>query len=217
MMKRKYFLQLIILFLLLILPFGNLQAALTIKQAENWALAKGQEILTILAEPTNEEKYAALDKILAEDVDLDYAAKFVVGKYWRTMTPAQQEKYVPLFKRYAAALYKNYPLSIPTGAVKFLINKTVAEKNAINVYGTIFLDMMAENTENNDGFNVLFKLVENNGRPQVRDLKVEESSLLISFRDRFYKMIHQDNDDEIEWFLEDLETLVIDAENQRNR
>lgn len=213
-MKRKYFLQLIILFLVTFFPFGYLQAALTEEQAENWTFAKGQELLTILAEPTNEHKYVALDKILAEDIDLEYAAKFVVGKYWRTMTAAQQAKYVPLFKRYAAALYKNYPLSIPKGSIKFNINKTVAEKNTVNVYGVIFLDTVVEN---DDGFNVLFQLVENNGRPQVRDLKVEESSLLISFRDRFYKMIHQDNDDEIDWFLEDLEALVSDAENQHNR
>ena len=46
----------------------------------------------------------------------------------------------------------------------------------------------------------------------MRDLKVDESSLLLSFRERFYKMIHQDNDDEISWFLEDLATITADAE-----
>ena len=46
----------------------------------------------------------------------------------------------------------------------------------------------------------------------VRDLKIGESSLLIAYRERFYKMIHQDNDDEIDWFLEDLESITEDKE-----
>ena len=45
------------------------------------------------------------------DVDLDYVGKFVVGKYWRQMTPEQRERYIPLFKRYSLSLYKNFPLS----------------------------------------------------------------------------------------------------------
>ena len=128
------------------------------------------------------------------------------------MNQQQQEKYVALFKRYASALYKNYPLDIGEGMVNFSINKVIAEKNTINVYGKIFLNAINGEVAENQGFNVLFILAENNEQPQVRDLKVEESSLLISFRDRFYKMIHQDNDDEIDWFLEDFEALIVDAE-----
>jgi len=215
-MKRKCFLQLIIPFLLSMMFFSSASATLTAKQAEDWAMAKGQEILNILAEPTSKQKYEALDKILTQDINLDYAAKFVVGKYWRTMSEEQQEKYVPLFKRYAAALYKNFPLNIPNGAVEFKIEKTVQDKDIINIFGRIYVTELNNiNQQNNDGFKVQFLLEENNNRPQVRDLKVEESSLLLTFRERFYKMIHQDNDDEIDWFLEDFETLVIDTENKR--
>ncbi|MBR1904408.1 MAG: hypothetical protein IJ824_04450, partial [Alphaproteobacteria bacterium] len=49
---------------------------------------------------------------------------------------------------------------------------------------------------------------------QVRDLKVEESSLLLSYRDRFYKMIHEDSDDDMTWFLEDLTALTQDTEEK---
>ena len=48
----------------------------------------------------------------------------------------------------------------------------------------------------------------------VRDLKIGESSLLIAYRERFNKMIHDDNDDEIEWFLEDLENITADKEEE---
>ena len=40
-----------------------------------------------------------------------------------------------------------------------------------------------------------------------------ESSLLLAFRDRFYKMIYNDSDEDMEWFLEDLQTVT--ADNQQ--
>ena len=48
----------------------------------------------------------------------------------------------------------------------------------------------------------------------VRDLKIEQSSLLLAFRERFQQMIHQDNDDEIAWFLEDLQAIVESMEEK---
>lgn len=208
MMKIKYFLRLIILFLLVLLPFGSANAVLNTTTAQNWASEKGEQILHILAQPTSAEKYASLDKILTQDVDLDHAARFAVGKYWKKMTPAQQEQYVQLFERYIAILYRDYPLEIPAGSVQFAIDKTIMDKNKAFVWCRIFLLAPQDSTEDKTTFKVLFVLAENNKRIQVQDLKVEESSLLMAFRDRFYKMIHQDNDDEIEWFLEDLSAIT---------
>lgn len=208
MMKIKYFLRLIILFLLILLPFDSANAVLNTVTAQNWVSEKGEQILHILAQPTSAEKYASLDKILAQDVDLDHAARFAVGKYWKKMTPAQQEQYVQLFERYIAILYRDYPLEIPAGNVQFTIDKTIMGKNKAFVWCRIFLSAPQDSTEDKTTFKVLFVLAENNKRIQVQDLKVEESSLLLAFRDRFYKMIHQDNDDEIEWFLEDLSAIT---------
>ena len=188
-------------------------AVLSADTAKYWAEAKGQQILSILAGEDTSEKHKALDIILSQDIDLDYAARFVVGKYWKTMTPEQQQKYVPLFRRYVTALYKNYPLDIPQGAVTFKIDKTIAAKDTVNVYGTIFINTTDKNLSNAQGFKVVFTLIEKDNHPKVRDLKIEESSLLLSFRDRFYQILHQD-DGEIEWFLEDFEALVYDAENK---
>ncbi|MBO6290008.1 MAG: ABC transporter substrate-binding protein [Alphaproteobacteria bacterium] len=207
-MKIKYFLRLIILFLLILLPFDSANAVLNTVTAQNWVSEKGEQILHILAQPTSAEKYASLDKILAQDVDLDHAARFAVGKYWKKMTPAQQEQYVQLFERYIAILYRDYPLEIPAGNVQFTIDKTIMGKNKAFVWCRIFLSAPQDSTEDKTTFKVLFVLAENNKRIQVQDLKVEESSLLLAFRDRFYKMIHQDNDDEIEWFLEDLSAIT---------
>lgn len=213
MMKIKYFLQLIILFLSITLPLHPADAALNEAVARRWAENKGSEILQILAEPNSEKKYAALDKILATDIDLDYAARFVVGKYWRMMNEEQQSQYVALFKRYVAAIYKNYPLDIAANSINFNIEKTLPQKDKVIVKCRISLnDLQTDNDEKPTSFKVLFVLKENGDQIQVEDLKVEDSSLLLSFRDRFYKIIHEDNDDEIGWFLEDFNAIVEDTE-----
>lgn len=213
-MKIKSFLQLIILFFFALGIYAA--AALTPPQAEQWAQKKGQEILQILSDKNNTDKYEQLDQILNEDIDLDFAARFVLGKYWRQMTDAQKEQYVPLFKRYVAALYKSVPLNIDSDDIHFTIDKTVETPKGIEVWCTIQIKKIEQAVDqpSKGGIKVLFTLVENNNHIQVRDLKIEESSLLISYRDRFYKMIHQDSDDELEWFLEDFEALVQDTEQK---
>lgn len=211
-MKIKYFLQLIILFLSITLPLHPADAALNEAVARRWAENKGSEILQILAEPNSENKYAALDKILATDIDLDYAARFVVGKYWRMMNEEQQSQYVALFKRYVTALYKNYPLDIAANSINFNIEKTLPQKDKVIVKCRISLNTLQKEDGKITEFRVLFVLKENGNHIQVEDLKVEDSSLLLSFRDRFYKIIHEDNDDEISWFLEDFNAIVEDTE-----
>lgn len=213
-MKIKSFLQLIILFFFALGIYAA--AALTPPQAEQWAQKKGQEILQILSDKNNTDKYEQLDQILNEDIDLDFAARFVLGKYWRQMTDAQKEQYVPLFKRYVSALYKSVPLNIDSDDIHFTIDKVVETPKGMEVWCTIQIKKIeqAADQQSKGGIKVLFTLVENNAHIQVRDLKVEESSLLISYRDRFYKMIHQDSDDELEWFLEDFEALVQDTEQK---
>lgn len=214
----KYFLRLIILFLFMICSNAtNAAENISTQEAKNWAQSKGEQILEILAEKDLPKKFGELDKILYEDIDLDHAARFSVGKYWRTMTEPQKETYVPLFKRYMSGIYKTYPLDIKKGDIGFNVGKIMPTKKGVDVNCTINLAMLktADGEEKNqDGFPVIFALVKNNGHIQVQDLKIGESSLLLAFRDRFIKMIHNDSDDEIDWFLEDLTTIVQDTEEE---
>lgn len=218
-MKIKYCLQVIAFFSCLLFA-GSISAGTVPQQeADKWALGKGKEILDILTQSDIAEKYQALDSILYNDVDLEHAAKFVMGRYWKTMTDEQKEKYVPLFKRYISSLYKSYPLDIPKGTIDFSVGKILVDKNSTDIHCLIKLQNLksgktVKNIEEKGGIPTIFTIVKNNNRILVRDLKIGESSLLISFREKFKKMIHQDNDDEIDWFLEDLEYITQDNEKE---
>ena len=218
-MKIKHFLQLIILFLFVFM-FSSVAHAeeFTAEEARSWADNKGREILEIITSVDSTQKFQQLDDILFNDVDLDYAARFVVGKYWKTMTDEQKDKYSELFKKYTSALYKGYPINLDKGAVTYTIDKVISDKDSQFVHCTIFIDAVERNVdqESQGGVNVIFRLVKNDGHIKVRDLKITETSFLLAYRERFYKMLH-DVDDDIDWFLEDLQQVTADleAENQQ--
>ena len=125
--------------------------------------------------------------------------------------------YVPLFKQYSNSLYKGYPLNLGEGDIAFSVSKVLPTKTGVDVWCVIKLKKLSSDEAQN-GFNVLFSIAKTNGLLQVRDLKIGSSSLLLAFRDRFYKMIYEDSDEDIDWFLEDLQTITRDNEqkNQQN-
>lgn len=209
-MKIKYFLQLITLFLALNLYVPTAAANVAPKRASIWAQNKGDEILQILTSEDSPEKYEKLDTILHNDVDLPYAAKFVIGKYWRQMSEDQQEKYVSLFSRYMENLYKSYSLDIKKGAISFQTDKVITGDKNTDVYCTIFFNNLNGTTEEEkpQGIPVIFVIHTENNHIKVRDIKFGETSFLIYYRQYFQQQIHEEYDDEISWFLEDLEMRV---------
>lgn len=217
-MKLKRYLYLIIFFVCALLQPIKSQAAedLTSAEARDWAEVKGREVLEILTSEGSAEKYQKLDDILQNDVDLDHAARFVMGKYWRLMTDEQQSEYMDIFKRYTSALYKGYPIDMDKGDVTYTIDKVLPDKQLQNVYCTVFVKALEQRVDNasKGGIHVIFALVKNNGKIQVRDLKITETSFLLAYRERFYKMLHEDDDDDIDWFLEDLKQITADMERE---
>lgn len=76
------------------------------------------------------QKQAILQQLFADAVDVDYVAKFVLGRYWRSATPAQQQAYLEAYKPFLIKSYvgrltnysgQSYSLisskPLPTGAV----------------------------------------------------------------------------------------------------
>ena len=218
-MKINHFLQLIILFLCILWNNTANAAVLSTEEARHWAQNKGEEIIAILSSEQGENKQNRLENILNHDIDLAHAAKFVIGKYWKSMTDEQKERYNTIFREYLKSSYQSYNLEIKKDDISFKIEKVVKNNDQVDVFCTIILKNLEKKVdqESKGGISAVFVLVKNENTIQVRDLKIEESSLLISLRQRFYKMIHEDDDDEIDWFLDDLEASAKDNyQNNQN-
>lgn len=138
-MKSKIFLQLIIFCFACFSEPAAAAGKITASEAEVWANQKGRQLLDTFSEPDVKTKYAKLDEMFLNDVDLEYVGKFVVGKYWRQMTPEQRERYIPLFKRYSLSLYKNFPLSFDF-KINFKITGVKLDRDYADVTADISLD-----------------------------------------------------------------------------
>ncbi len=214
-MKSKIFLRVIILSLGLFMSIPAQADTITPSEAKSWAEAKGNQLLNTFAETDLEKRYAALDKMFLEDIDLNYIAQFVVGKYWRQMSAEQRQRYQDIFTRYALSIYKSFPLEFDTSQITFSITKAQIRRDYAQVYANIHLNQEVKDV-NLQNILVEFRLNKTNGKLRIIDLKLGESSLILSYRNRFYEMIAQDDGD-IEWFLEDLETVTQSTELQNKQ
>ncbi len=60
----------------------------------------GQRMVAVVNGPgDNTEKKAQLQPMLRQDVDIDYIARACLGRFWRTATPDQQQRYLALFRQ----------------------------------------------------------------------------------------------------------------------
>lgn len=206
-MKSNCFLY-FILFCGLLLFSPQVQAQnLTTTEAEAFALEQGNNLLSAFSEKDLATKYQKLDNLFINYIDLNYISKFVVGKYWREMTMEQQKEYQSLFKRYAMSLYKGFPLQFDN-RISFTITGSQIDGNAVVVSANINYKKPEGQT---DSYLVEFRMHKTDGHIMLTDIKVAESSLILSYRTRFYQMI-KESDEDMGWFLEDFELITKSAE-----
>ncbi len=201
------------IFLGLLISFNSAFAqsvAITGSEARSWAETKGQELIRTLAEPDLSTKYYKLDKMLSDDVNLDYIAKFVIGKYARLMTKDQWKQYNILFHRYALSLYKQFNLTFDASLIDFSIENVIENKNFSTVKCSVDTRKLFENMRGVEPqlIPVKFKLIRNQkNRIQAVDVEIADVSLVIEYRKQFYRMIKERGED-INWFLQSFQEQV---------
>ena len=189
------------------LAAGSLQAKpLSDSEAMKFADTKGKELIQTFQEENLEKRYKILDKMIMEYIDIEHISRFVIGKYWRVMTPEQKKTYEETFVRYGLALYKTLPLEYARN-----IEYKIMSANSDNNYTNVLANIKFSISEEPMNVTVSFRLHKVAEKIKIVDVKVAESSLLLSYRGKFYEMIAQ-YDDEIDWFLEDLLDQTITME-----
>lgn len=183
-------------------------AQISAKEASDWATKKGSEILNIISEPLSSDKYRRLDNIMLNDVDLPYIARFVVGKYWKKMTSEQQEQYLEMFNSYILGVYKTFPLEFDSSAIKYKVEKVEPKKKSADIFMSVKIEGVTTSSDNPDSaIEVVFKVHKSDKKLKLIDMKIANSSLLQTYRTKFYDLILKD-EEEMEWFLEDFELWI---------
>jgi phospholipid transport system substrate-binding protein len=72
------------------------------RAAEDFIRRLGDEAVSLAADGAApfEQRKERLRGLLGEATDLDLVSRFVLGRYWRTATPEQQQEYQNLFRRW---------------------------------------------------------------------------------------------------------------------
>ena len=209
-MKSNKFLQVITGCLMLFAASLCRAEDLSAEEAKNFASTKGKELLMSFQEPDLAERYRQLDALFMTYIDIDYVSRFVLGRYWRQMSPEQQRRYRDIFVRYGLAYYKTLPLDYAKN-LTYEIKGVEQEGAFVNVATNVHVFLGNDSQD----VTLIFRLHKVDGVIKAVDVKVAESSLLLAYRSKFYEMIAQD-DGEIEWFLEDLEMLASSLEHSLN-
>lgn len=179
-------------------------------EARLWANSKGQELIQTLSLVDPIEKYAKLDKMMTEDVNLDYISKFVIGKYARLMNAEQKERYSKLFHRYVLSLYRQTNLSFDASKIQFSINNVTEYDKFTTVSCLVDAGKLLEGVKGVEvqKLPVKFKLIRGrNNRIQAVDVEISEVSMVIEYRKRFYQMIKEDGEN-INWFLDKFDDKI---------
>ncbi|MBV8287288.1 MAG: ABC transporter substrate-binding protein [Hyphomicrobiales bacterium] len=68
----------------------------------------GNEALKVLGKDVDpNQRVARFRQLFQGDFDVPGIARFVLGHYWRSATPAQQQEFIKLFTNYIALVYAN--------------------------------------------------------------------------------------------------------------
>ncbi len=127
---------------------------------------------------------AAVDRDVLPYFDVPYAARLVLGRYWRTATPAQRQQFVSAFE---SSLFTNYGsalLGFQSNRLRVLPTRVAADATSAIVRTQIHRD---------DGSNVQvnFALHKVDQGWKAWDVIVEGVSYVKSFRDDFGSQIEQ--------------------------
>lgn len=158
------------------------QAAITQEDPEQMVLQLSETIVKALNEQRAElEGNPAKIKAFAEEFVLPYVdtpkmARYVMGRYWRTTTPAQQQAFMDEF---TTTLLRSYSQSL----LKLNINSVTVQPKVEEKPGRVTVSSEVTQADGNKS-NVVYRayLDDKTQKWMVYDVMVEGISLLLNYR-----------------------------------
>lgn len=157
----------------------------------------------INANVSQQEKDKRFEKLFNSALDLDFIGKFVLGRYWRTSTPAQRKEFIKLYRE----------LNIKTWSKRFdefkgksfVFNGTTPSNSAGQVYVNTTVDL-----GEGEPAKVVWRVREVNGDFKIIDIVIENVSLAITARNEYAGFI-KNNAGGVEALIKDLRNKVNQA------
>jgi phospholipid transport system substrate-binding protein len=141
-----------------------------------------QKVLAIIQDPKKNyaDRKDVLRRAFANSVDIDWIARFVIGAKWNSATPEQKEIYMALYRKFLTETYVSNFAENPDKRIRDIKIFGVKESNDTDF--TVRTEMQLANMEN---VKVNYLVSEKEGRYKVRDIAIENVSLITTHRSQF--------------------------------
>ncbi|HWX51494.1 MAG TPA: ABC transporter substrate-binding protein [Roseomonas sp.] len=158
------------------------RAEMDINQAASFIESTGRELVATL---NSNQPIAArrqrVAQILRTAVDVDGVGRFILGRWWRVATPAEQQEYMKLFEetliRNLSARFGEYQ------GVRFSLGRAQQRTEDDVLVNTII------ERPNTAPFSLDWRVSDIGGRPQVVDVIAEGTSLRLTQRSEYSSVI----------------------------
>jgi len=144
----------------------------------------GNRALEVLGKNANPaQRVARFHDLFREDFDVPGIARFVLGRYWKTATPEEQQEFVKLFEDYIALVYSNQLAAYSGETLKVTGSRTSAEE-------AIVASEISRPT-GSPPVKVDWHLTDRNGTYKISDVWVDGISMAVTQRSEFASVIQR--------------------------
>jgi phospholipid transport system substrate-binding protein len=197
-LMSKKLLQYVVCTLLLV--FSQQSYAYADNNADARAFVKSTSdrvISVITSSGSSSSKEDKLDDIFIEVMDIDWIAKFVLGKYWNTLDDAKKTQYMKQYREYLIASY--VPLFKDYNGQKMDIKdiKTIKQSQYL-----VVTDIEPSDPQS-ASYRVEYRVHFDNGNFRVRDIIAEGISMITTQRSDFASILNTSGFDSLIQKLKD--------------
>jgi phospholipid transport system substrate-binding protein len=144
----------------------------------------GSRALEVLGKnATPAQRVARFHDLFREDFDVPGIARFVLGRYWKTATPEEQQEFVKLFEDYIALVYSNQLAAYSGERLKVTGSRTSAEE-------AVVASEIIRPT-GSPPVKVDWHLTDRNGTYKISDVTVDGISMAVTQRSEFASVIQR--------------------------
>ncbi len=168
----------------LALPFRQAAAAIDAARASSFIQGTGNELVgAINSSAPVARRRESVAGILRRAVDIEGVGRFILGRFWRTATPAEQQEYTKLFEETLihnlASRFGEYQ------GVKFTLGRSQA-----NTEEDVMVSTSVERP-NTAAFTLDWRVAEVGGGPRIIDMIAEGTSLRLTQRSEYASVIQR--------------------------
>ncbi len=156
-------------------------------RAVNFIQATGQELTAAINDTRSDlaARRLRVAGILRRAVDVDGVGRFIIGRWWRQASPAEQQDYMKLFEetliRNLSARFGEYQ------GVRFLLGRAQSRTEDDVLVNTVI------ERPNVAPFSLDWRVGEVGGQPRVVDVIAEGTSLRLTQRSEYSAVIQRNN------------------------